>query len=74
MARPASIHTRHFNRVITDADAAILACAGQGDISKGFKNAIECYAILWELGYRPEDDLKDFLITCVIEKEEALEA
>jgi hypothetical protein len=45
MARPASVHTTHFNRVLTDAD----------------KNVLECFAILWELGYRPQHDLKDFL-------------
>jgi hypothetical protein len=61
MARPASIHTTHFNRVLTDADKAILACAGQGDISLGFKVVLDCFAILWDLGYRPQDDLEDFL-------------
>jgi len=74
MARRASIHTRHFNRVITDADAAILACAGRGDISEGFKNALECFAILWELGYRPQNDLKDFLCVTEAKQEEGLEA
>ena len=61
MARRASITTRYFNRTLTDADRTILACAGHGDISKGFKNALDCFAILWELGYRPQDDLRDFL-------------
>ena len=61
MARRASITTRYFNRTLTDADRTILACAGRGDISQGFKNALDCYAILWKLGYRPENDLHDFL-------------
>jgi len=61
MARRASITTKYFNRTLTDADRTILACAGQGDISKGFKNALDCFAVLWELGYRPENDLNDFL-------------
>ena len=61
MARRASITTRYFNRVLTDADRTILACAGEGDISKGFKNALDCYAVLWRLGYRPRNDLYDFL-------------
>jgi hypothetical protein len=61
MARRASITTKHFNRVLSDADRTILACAGRGDISQGFKNALDCYAILWRLGYRPQDDLRDFL-------------
>jgi hypothetical protein len=36
-------------------------CAGKGNITNGFKNALDCYAILWELGYRPRNDLYDFL-------------
>jgi hypothetical protein len=27
----------------------------------GFKVVLQCFAILWELGYRPQDDLEDFL-------------
>jgi hypothetical protein len=61
MARPASIHTTHFNRVLSEADRAILGCAGRGDISLGFKVVLDCFAVLWELGYRPQDDLEDFL-------------
>lgn len=61
MARRASITTRYFNRTLTDADRTILACAGNGDISQGFKNALDCYAVLWKLGYRPRMDLCDFL-------------
>jgi hypothetical protein len=61
MARRASITTKYFNRTLTDADRTILACAGRGDISQGFKNALDCFAVLWELGYRPQDDLRDFL-------------
>lgn len=41
--RPASIRTRRFQRILTDADAAILAHAGQGDISAGFRNLIDWY-------------------------------
>ncbi len=41
--RPASIRTRNFRRRLTDADAAILAHAGDGDISAGFRNLIDWY-------------------------------
>jgi len=68
MARRASITTRYFNRTLTDADRTILACAGNGDISQGFKNALDCYAVLWKLGYRPRMDLCDFL---GVDKEES---
>jgi hypothetical protein len=41
--RPASIRTRHFLRHLTDIEAAILAHAGAGDISAGFKNLLDWY-------------------------------
>jgi hypothetical protein len=41
--RPASIRTRNFRRYLTDADAAILAHAGQGDMSAGFRHLIDFY-------------------------------
>lgn len=41
--RPASIRTRYFSRRISDSDAAILAHAGDGDISQGFKNLLDLY-------------------------------
>ena len=41
--RPASIRTRYFSRRISDNDAAILAHAGAGDISAGFKNLLDWY-------------------------------
>jgi len=41
--RPASIRTRNFRRRLSDADAAILAHAGDGDVSAGFRNLIDWY-------------------------------
>jgi len=41
--RPASVRTRYFSRRISDNDAAILAHAGAGDISLGFKNILDLY-------------------------------
>ena len=41
--RPASLRTRYFSRRISDKDAAILAHAGDGDISAGFKNLLDWY-------------------------------
>ena len=61
MARPPTTTTVQFRRKLTDADRTILLCAGKGNISNGFKNVLDCYAILWELGYRPKADLRDFL-------------
>lgn len=41
--RPASIRTRYFCRRITQTDAEILAHAGNGDISAGFRNLLDWY-------------------------------
>ena len=41
--RPASIRTRRFLRILSDEQAAILAHAGDGDISAGFRNVIDFY-------------------------------
>lgn len=41
--RPASIRTRYFCRRITQTDAEILAHAGAGDISAGFRNLLDWY-------------------------------
>ena len=42
-------------------DKLIMACAGDGNISDGFRNVLDAYQILWNCGYRPEMDLHDFL-------------
>jgi hypothetical protein len=42
-------------------DKLIMACAGDGNISDGFRNVLDSYQILWNCGYRPEMDLYDFL-------------
>lgn len=41
--RPASIRTRWFTRNLSDEQAAILAHAGDGDISAGFRNLLDWY-------------------------------
>ena len=60
MASP-QINTVQFRRKLTEEQRTILLCAGKGDITKGFRNVLDCYAILWRLGYRPRIDLCDFL-------------
>jgi hypothetical protein len=48
--RPASIRTRAFQRQLTDADAAILAHAGNGNISAGFRQLLALYQSLHAAG------------------------
>ena len=54
--RPASIRTRKFCRYISANDAAILAAAGDGDISAGFRNLLALYQELFERGVKSPDD------------------
>jgi hypothetical protein len=59
--RPPSINSRFFYRELSMPDKMVLAAAGSGDISDGFKNVIDSYQVLWNAGYRPEMDLNDFI-------------
>jgi hypothetical protein len=61
IGRPPSINSRWFYRELTMPDKLILACAGDGNISDGFRNVLDAYQILWNCGYRPTVDLHDFL-------------
>lgn len=55
--RPASIRTRKFCRYLTPEDAAILAAAGAGDISAGFRNLLALYQEVYELGATNTDEV-----------------
>ena len=55
--RPASIRTREFRRLLSDSDAQILAAAGAGDVSAGFRNLIALYQELYAMGYKSIDEV-----------------
>ena len=55
--RPASIRTRNFKRQLSDNDAAILAAAGNGDVSQGFHNLLSIYQLLYSHGVKTIDDV-----------------
>jgi hypothetical protein len=55
--RPASIRTRNFKRQLSDNDAAILAAAGNGDVSQGFHNLLSIYQYLYAHGIKTIDDV-----------------
>jgi hypothetical protein len=55
--RPASIRTRNFKRRLSDSDAAILAAAGNGDVSAGFHNLLSIYQYLYAHGIKTIDDV-----------------
>lgn len=62
MARPCKIDTVNFFRRISDDERAILLAAGAGDISHGFRNLLAIYAALHNSGFRPDDDINEWLI------------
>jgi hypothetical protein len=57
--RPASIRTRHFLRHLTETEVAILAHAGNGDISAGFRNLLDWYQQM----HCQADNANDFVIS-----------
>lgn len=59
--RPASANTKHFRRTLSASDVAILAAAGEGDISQGFKNMLDVYRALALRGYTPDIDIDCYL-------------
>jgi hypothetical protein len=59
--RPASINTVYFTRKLDSASRSILASAGAGDISQGFKNVLDIYRALYLRGYDPAQDIDCFL-------------
>jgi hypothetical protein len=62
MPRPCKIDTVQFRRPL-DADArAILLAAGAGDLSRGFQDMLAIYAALHNAGFRPGDNVADWII------------
>jgi hypothetical protein len=59
---PERPHARNFNRKLDPAEAQILAAAGNGSKTEGFRNLLILYRQLHNLGFRSDMDLGDFLI------------
>jgi len=59
--RPASANTVYFTRKLDSASRSILASAGAGDISQGFKNLLDIYRALYLRGYDPAQAIDCFL-------------
>lgn len=59
--RPASANTVYFTRKLDQPARAILASAGAGDISQGFKNVLDIYRALYLRGYDSTQDIDCFL-------------
>lgn len=63
MPRPCKLDTVEFQRKLSDQDRAVLLTAGQGDLTRGFKNLLSIYTVLHNHGFRPDDDIEQWLFS-----------
>ena len=60
---PEKIATQHFNRRISPAEVQIiLHAAGFGSKTDGFRNLMDLYQELHNLGYRCDISIREFLV------------
>ena len=59
---PQVMTAQNFNRRITAEEALILAIAGDGSKTEGFRNLLTLYEQLHNIGYRGCMNLIDFII------------
>ena len=58
---PEVMTAQNFNRRISAEEALILATAGDGSKTAGFRNLLDLYQELHNLGYRCDRPLKEFI-------------
>ena len=58
---PENTEAKHFNRRISPAEVQILHAAGFGSKTDGFRNLLDLYQELHNMGYRCNVSIKDFL-------------
>jgi hypothetical protein len=58
---PEVMTAQHFNRRISANEALILATAGDGSKTEGFRNLLSLYGELHNIGYRCYMDLPAFM-------------
>ena len=58
---PEKIAAQHFNRRISPAEVMILTAAGFGSKTDGFRNLLDLYQELHNMGYTCEIPIGDFL-------------
>ena len=59
---PERMEAQNFNRRISANEALILATAGDGSKTYGFRNLLCLYRELHNIGYRCSMDLNDFMV------------
>jgi hypothetical protein len=57
---PEDMTAQNFNRRISAAEVAILTAAGFGSKTDGFRNLLDLYQELHNMGYRCDKTLKEF--------------
>ena len=62
---PEKIAAQHFNRRISPAEVQILHAAGFGSKTDGFRNMMDLYQELHNMGYRCNTSIREFL--CAME-------
>lgn len=58
---PEVVSAQNFNRRISAEEALILATAGEGSKTEGFRNLLDLYQELHNIGYRCYMDLPAFM-------------
>ena len=58
---PENIAAQHFNRRISPAEVQILHAAGFGSKTDGFRNLMDLYQELHNMGYRTSMSINDFI-------------
>ena len=58
---PQAMTAQNFNRRISADEALILATAGDGSKTEGFRNLLSLYGELHNIGYRSYMSLQEFL-------------
>ena len=58
---PEHSHAKNFNRKLDPAEAQILAAAGDGSKTEGFRNLLGLYQELHGLGYRFDMSVTNFI-------------
>ena len=59
---PEVMTAQNFNRRISAVEVAILTAAGFGSKTDGFRNLLDLYQELHNMGYRCDKPFKEFLI------------
>ena len=58
---PEVMQAQNFNRRISAEEALILATAGDGSKTAGFRNLLDLYQELHNMGYRCDQPIKEFI-------------